>query len=120
MWRPCLWGLQAVDADDSAARCHNILNGRNATRWQLPLHPEHLYQTWAPLRIGSAGLGLTWGMATICYELGHSPREAYHDNTSAKSVPAPRARLGDYPVSVVAFACGRRWRTHSAFWASRT
>jgi dCTP deaminase len=35
------------------ARCHNILNGRIATWWQLPLHPEHLYRTCALPRDGS-------------------------------------------------------------------
>jgi hypothetical protein len=102
------------------ARCHNILNGQNATRWQLPLHPEHLYQTCAPLRIGSAGLGLSWGMATIRDKLGHRPLETCLDNASANSVPVPRARLEDDPVSGVAFALSRRWRRHFAFWASRT
>src|SRR5262249_36220277 len=41
-------GKWLAGGDDSKARCHNLLNGREATRWQLPLRPKQSCQTCAP------------------------------------------------------------------------
>src|SRR4051812_45122807 len=62
-WRREIPPRSAIDPCDtlavpsglvSRAKCHNISNTWNATRWQVPPHPEHSNRTYAPPSINGA------------------------------------------------------------------